>query len=86
MRRCVDAGTNSLTLRFAGALRADIAVGDLSLLFEQLQAVQIGDAQRTVDLRHRYLTLLLDALHGPGSSALPGPAPRWDEISGRYRR
>jgi AcrR family transcriptional regulator len=114
MRRCLDAGTSSLTLRFAGtfiateelqragrtahdatqrlldrtkaagALRADIAVGDLSLLFEQLQAVQVGDQRRSSQLRHRYLTLLLDALHAPAASPLPGPPPGWDEISRRY--
>jgi hypothetical protein len=113
MRRCLDAGTSSLTLRFAGtftagdelqragrtahdatqrlldrtkapgALRPDIVVGDLSLLFEQLQAVQVRDPHRTGQLRHRYLALLLDALHAP-SAPLPGPPPSWDEISRRY--
>ena len=76
MRRCLDDGVGSLTVRFAGgltttdelsrlgqmayevtrrlldrtkaagALRADIEVADLSLLFEQLQAVRAGDEQR----------------------------------------
>lgn len=68
----------------AGALRADIAVGDLSLIFEQLQAVHAGDQQRTGELRHRYLALLLDALHTLSAAPLPGPPPRWEEISGRY--
>ena len=68
----------------AGALRADIEVGDISLLFEQLQAVQVGDPHRTSQLRHRYLTLLLDALHAPSASLLPGPPPSWDENSRRY--
>ena len=67
-----------------GALRADIEVGDLALLFEQLQAVQAGDEQRTGRLRHRYLALLLDALHAPATAPLPGPPPGWDEISRRY--
>lgn len=40
-------------------------VGDLSLVFEQLQAVHVGDEQRSGQLRHRYLALLLDALHAP---------------------
>jgi AcrR family transcriptional regulator len=117
MRRCLDAGTSSLTLRFAGTfptteelnragrtahaitqrlldraqsagvLRADIAVGDLSLLFEQLQAVHVGDQQRTSQLRQRYLALVLDGLHIPRSPStvpLPGPPPTWEEISGRY--
>jgi AcrR family transcriptional regulator len=114
MRRGVDAGTGSLTVRFAGAftateelyragstaheltrrliartkaagaLRTDIEVGDLSLLFEQLQAVRVGDETRTSQLRHRYLALILAALHALEGAPLPGPPPRWDEISGRY--
>lgn len=114
MRRCLDEGAGSLTVRFpgsftttdelsrlgqmayevtrrlldrakaAGALRADIEVADLSLLFEQLQAVRAGDEQRARQLRHRYLTLLLDALHAPSATPLPGPPPRWEEITTRY--
>jgi len=68
----------------AGALRADIEVGDISLIFEQLQAVNAGDPRRASELRHRYLTLLLDGLHMASGAPLPGPPPRWEEISGRY--
>jgi AcrR family transcriptional regulator len=68
----------------AGALRADIVVGDLSLLFEQLQAIQVGDERRTGQLRQRYLALLLDALHTSSAGPLPGPPPTWDEIGRRY--
>ncbi len=68
----------------AGALRPDVEVGDLTLLFEQLQAVQAGDERRTGQLRRRYLALLLDALHAPAAAPLPGPPPTWDDISGRY--
>ena len=113
MRRSLDAGTGSLSLRFAGtftateelhregrsahdatrrllertraagALRPGVEVGDLSLLFEQLQSVRVGDQRRTSQLRHRYLALLLDGLHLT-AAPLPGPAPRWREISGRF--
>ena len=113
MRRCLDAGAGSLSLRFAGsftateelhregrrahdatrrllertraagALRPGVEVGDLSLLFEQLQSVRVGDRRRTSQLRHRYLALLLDGLHLT-AAPLPGPAPRWREISGRF--
>jgi AcrR family transcriptional regulator len=116
MSRCVDAGTGSLTVRFAGAftateemyragrkaneltqrlvartkaagaLRADIDPGDFSLLIEQLQAVNVGDERRTTQLRHRYLALILQGLQAPGASPLPGPAPRWDELTRRYER
>lgn len=114
MRRNLDEGAGSLSLRFAGsfvageelyrlgraahdasqrlldrtkaagALRAEIEVGDLSLIFEQLQAIHAGDENRSHQLRHRYLALLLDALHLPLAGPLPGPPPGWDEISGRY--
>ena len=69
----------------AGALRADIEVGDLSLLFEQLQAIRAGDEDRSRQLRHRYLSLLLDALRRPGAPPLPGPPPTWEEITRRYQ-
>jgi len=98
MRRIVDADTHSLTLRLAGtftpteelyrdaagALRPDVEVDDLALIFEQLAAIRIGDQQRTSQLRHRYLALLLDALHTPSAAPLPGPAPTWAEITQRW--
>lgn len=116
MQRCLEAGTNSVTLRFAGsftatdemnrlgresyeltqrlldrtraagAIRDDVDVGDFGLLFEQLQAIQVGDPARTSQLRQRYLTLLLDGLHTDSTTPLPGTAPTWQEIRGRYER
>ena len=35
-------------------------------------------------LRHRYLALLLEALRAPAGEPLPGPAPTWPEMSGRW--
>jgi len=70
----------------ASALRTDIEVGDISLLFEQLQAIHVGDPHRESQLRHRYLTLVLGALHAPSAAPLPGPAPRWEEIEHRYHK
>jgi len=114
MRRCVDDGAGSLTVRFVGrftaaeelhtlgriaseatqrliervqaadALRADIVVADLSLILEQLQSIQVADERHASQLRHRYLALALDALHLSSAQPLPGPPPRWEEISGRY--
>jgi AcrR family transcriptional regulator len=66
-----------------GGLREEIEVGDLALIFEALQALQVGVPARAGALRHRYLALLLDALRTPGAP-LPGPAPSWQEISGRW--
>jgi hypothetical protein len=41
-------------------------------------------SQRTRQLRHRYLTLLRDALHASSTAPLPGSQPSWDEIGSRY--
>jgi AcrR family transcriptional regulator len=68
----------------AGAVRPDLAVDDLSFLFEQLASVHVADEERTLRLRHRYLTLLLDALRTASTVPLPGPAPSWDEVRQRW--
>jgi AcrR family transcriptional regulator len=68
----------------AGAIRDDLVTDDLSLLFEQLAAIRVGDEQRTSELRRRYLELLLDALRNPSEVALPGPAPAPEELSQRW--
>jgi AcrR family transcriptional regulator len=68
----------------AGALRSDVEAVDIALLFEQLAAVRVADEERTRQLRHRYLALVLDALHAPSGSQLPGPPPGWQEIGRRW--
>lgn len=68
----------------AGVIRSDLGVPDVGLLFEQLAAVRVTDPARTSQLRQRYLELVLAALRMADAPPLPGPAPRWDEISGRW--
>jgi AcrR family transcriptional regulator len=70
--------------RYAGAIRPDVEVDDIALLFEQLAAVRIGDEERTRQLRRRYLELQLDALRDLSGSKLPGPPPSWKEIQRRW--
>jgi AcrR family transcriptional regulator len=70
----------------AGAVRADLDVNDLSFVFEQVASIRLGDQDRTSQLRHRYLALLLDGLHTPSLRPLPGPPPSWEELSGRWDR
>jgi AcrR family transcriptional regulator len=70
--------------RAAGAIRPDIEVDDIALLLEQLAAVRVADEERTRQLRHRYLALLLDALRDRSGSSLPGPPPSWEEIDRRW--
>jgi len=88
-----DAGTaHELNVRLlertkaAGAIRADLDVNDLSFLFEQVASIRLGDQDRTSQLRHRYLALLLDGLHTPAPGPLPGPPPSWEEIGRRWAR
>ena len=68
----------------AGAIRPDVEVDDLPLLLEQLAAIRVAGEERTRQLRHRYLALLLQALHAPSGSELPGPPPSWEEIGQRW--
>jgi AcrR family transcriptional regulator len=68
----------------AGALRPDVEAGDVALLLEQLQAVRVGEPQRSRQLRHRYLAMVLDALHLPAAAPLPGPPPTPEELRRRY--
>jgi hypothetical protein len=70
----------------AGAIRPDLDVNDLTFVFEQVASIRLGDQDRTSQLRHRYLALLLDALHTPSPGPLPGPPPTWEEISHRWNR
>jgi AcrR family transcriptional regulator len=70
----------------AGVLREDLAVHDVSYIFEQLAAIGTKDPERTAQLRSRYLALFLDGIRRPpGREPLPGPAPGWAEINERWQ-
>jgi AcrR family transcriptional regulator len=69
----------------AGAIRPDADVNDLGLIFEQLSSIQLGDRERTHELRRRYLALALDALRARPHDPLPGPAPSGEELTSRWR-
>jgi AcrR family transcriptional regulator len=69
----------------SGALRPDLHVNDIPMIFEQITAIRLGDPERTATLRRRYLALVLDALRvPPGATRLPGPPPSSEEFSGRW--
>jgi AcrR family transcriptional regulator len=68
----------------AGAVRPDVGVEDVRLLFEQLHAVRAADAAREASLRRRHLELVLQALRAPPAAPLPGPPPAATELRGRY--
>jgi AcrR family transcriptional regulator len=70
----------------AGAVRPDLDVNDLTFVFEQVASIRLGDPDRTRQLRHRYLALLLDGLHTPTPQPLAGPPPTLQEVSSRWNR
>lgn len=71
--------------RGSGMLRADVSRADLTLLIEQLGSLDLGDAERTAQLRHRYLVLMLDGLRATSATGrLPGPPPADSELSVRW--
>jgi AcrR family transcriptional regulator len=71
--------------RAGGRLRRDAVVHDVTLLLEGCAAVRVPDADRTRQLRQRYLGLLLAGLEAD-ADGLPGPAPRPGELNWRWNR
>ncbi|MEV4246256.1 TetR/AcrR family transcriptional regulator [Streptosporangium canum] len=69
----------------AGALRPGVTVADTSLILDQLAALHLGDEERTAQIRHRYLTLMLDALRLTSAPPLPGPPPTAEEVTRRWK-
>jgi AcrR family transcriptional regulator len=65
-------------------LRPDVVLHDLSLVFELVAAIRGSTPERTSQLRHRYLALILDGLRAPDREDLPGPPPSWLELSERW--
>jgi AcrR family transcriptional regulator len=65
-------------------LRPDVVLHDLSLIFELVAAIKISTPERTKELRHRYLALILDGLRARDREELPGPPPAWQELSERW--
>ena len=69
----------------AGAIRPDASVNDIGPMLEQLASLQIGDAERSRALRHRYLTFFLDGLRARPGEPLAAPPPTDEELQRRWR-
>jgi AcrR family transcriptional regulator len=67
-------------------LRPGIVTHDLSLVFELVAAIRFASPERTAELRHRYLAVILDGLRASAGSSgdLPGSPPAWNELSERW--
>jgi AcrR family transcriptional regulator len=66
------------------ALRPDLVLHDVSLVFELVAAIKFSSPERTTELRHRYLALILDGMRARDREDLPGPPPAWPELSERW--
>jgi AcrR family transcriptional regulator len=65
-------------------LRPDLALHDVSLVFELVAAIKLASPERTTELRHRYLALIGDGMRATDRGELPGPPPAWQELSERW--
>lgn len=69
----------------SGSLRDDVTEADITLLLETIMLVELPGPDRGAGLRHRYLALLLQALHAPAQAPLPGPPVRQADLTARWR-
>ena len=68
-------------------LRPGVVAHDVSLVFELVAAIKFSSPERTTQLRHRYLAVILDGLRASDhtrANDLPGPPPAWQELSERW--
>lgn len=67
--------------RAAGVVREDITSADIVQFFHLVQRLYYDDAERSRELRHRYLSIFLVGIHA-SSAAMPlhGPPLRQDEL------
>jgi hypothetical protein len=67
--------------------RPGLVQDGISLVFELVPAIKFSSPERTAELRHRYLAVILDGLRAGGHDRdredLPGPPPAWPELSER---
>jgi AcrR family transcriptional regulator len=72
-------------VRRSGDLRADVSEADIVLLLETIMLVELPGSDGGAALRHRYLALLLEALHARAETQLPGPPARAADLAARWR-
>ena len=66
---------DSLFALIRDLLRPGIVAHDVSLIFELVAAIKFSSPERTVELRHRYLAVILDGLRAGNRENLPARPP-----------
>ena len=59
----------------SGVLRPGLVANDIAMILEQATAIRVGDLERTVVLRRRYLALQLEAMRAKRPRGGPAPLP-----------
>ena len=72
--------------RAVGAFRQGLTFLDVNLLLELLSSMRFGDAGRSVELRRRYLEVIVAGMRAGAGGRLPGKAPTWQEQLERWIR
>ncbi|WP_028047633.1 TetR/AcrR family transcriptional regulator [Cellulomonas sp. URHE0023] len=67
----------------AGVVRDDLDPQDLAMIWEQLTAIRLGDADRTAALRRRYVEIHLQGLRA-SPAPLPESPPTPAELGARW--
>ena len=68
----------------AGQIRPGITWLEVEYLLELLARGQLGDAERTAQLRQRQLTVIIDGLRNLDPAPLPAEPPTWAEQTQRW--
>jgi AcrR family transcriptional regulator len=68
----------------AGALRDGVTFLDVAMLLELVSTTRLGDAERTAELRRRYLDVLIDGISARATGSLAGRPPTWAEQVARW--
>jgi AcrR family transcriptional regulator len=72
--------------RSADAVRSDLDLNDVPMIFEQLAAIRLAEPERNRELRRRYLALHLEAIRPDREAGpLPGTPPTGDEHRRRWK-
>jgi AcrR family transcriptional regulator len=70
----------------AKKLRPDVTYLDVAYLLEAIATTNVGDPERTAEVRQRQLAVIIDGLRAHGGEELPGSPPTWQEQMARWAR
>ena len=70
----------------AKKLRADVTYLDVAFLLEAIATTNLGNPERTAEVRQRQLAVIIEGLRAGSDDDLPGSPPTWEEQIARWAR